>query len=276
MKQESFVNFKSFFWLWFSLLLVVATGVAYYLDNPIGGRNGGTVLGYTLGVISTVGILYLMWYGIRKRAYYSRFTTLKAVLSSHIWIGIALIFIVAFHCGFSFNYNVHTLAYVLMLLTIASGIWGAILFRTLPVELRSQRGGATTAQLAATLFALSASIKDFITSSKQQRSDAFLKMAKKLDINFQPSLWRCLLYSLPKQLSTEVIAKHIEALPENEQSDAIVLVEMFNKKRDTIKRIQQETRAQTLIRGWLYLHLPLSVALCVALAIHIFSVFYFR
>ena len=275
MKQESFVNFKNFFWLWFSLLLVVATGFAYYLDNPIGGRNGGTVLGYTLGVISTVGILYLMWYGIRKRAYYSRFTTLKAVLSSHIWIGIALIFIVAFHCGFSFNYNVHTLAYVLMLATIASGIWGAILFRTLPAELRSQRGGATTAQLAATLFSLSASIKDFITSS-QSRSDAFLKMAKKLDLNFHTSLWRCLLYKLPKQLSTEVIAKHIEALPDNEQNDAIVLVEMFNKKRDIIKRIQQETRAQTLIRGWLYLHLPISVALCVALAIHIFSVFYFR
>ena len=275
MKQESFVNFKNFFWLWFSLLLVVATGFAYYLDNPIGGRNGGTVLGYTLGVVSTVGILYLMWYGIRKRAYYSRFTTLKAVLSSHIWIGIALIFIVAFHCGFSFNYNVHTLAYVLMLATIASGIWGAILFRTLPAELRSQRGGATTAQLAATLFSLSASIKDFITSS-QSRSDAFLKMAKKLDLNFHTSLWRCLLYKLPKQLSTEVIAKHIEALPDNEQNDAIVLVEMFNKKRDIIKRIQQETRAQTLIRGWLYLHLPISVALCVALAIHIFSVFYFR
>ena len=207
MARESFVDLKNFFWLWFSLLLVVASGIAYCFDDSIGGRNGGTTLGYTLGAISTIGILYLMWYGIRKRSYHAKHTTLKAVLSSHIWIGVALVFIVAFHSGFSYGWNVHTLTYGLMLVTVVSGIWGALLFRSLPLELRSQRGGATIAQLAATLHALSVNINELISSDKTPRSDAFLKMAGELNRQYNLTRIRCLFCSLARPLNSLEVAK---------------------------------------------------------------------
>ena len=42
--------------------------------------------------------------------------------------GLSLIVIVTLHTGFQFGWNVHTLAYGLMLLVIVSGIFGIVVY----------------------------------------------------------------------------------------------------------------------------------------------------
>jgi hypothetical protein len=281
MNRETFLSFRGFLWFWISCGIVVISVVLYVLDDSIGGRNGGTVLGYSLGVLATAGILYLMWYGIRKRSYYARITTLRAVLSSHVWIGVALVFIVPLHSGFSFNYNVHTLAYVLMLLTIATGVWGVVLFRRYPYSLASQRGGASTSQLAASIYSISEDIRNILGNREIQRSDEFLEVAHKLRSDSETgSLWKSLWKSLFFHLNDHPdddnrIAHLIEKLPSHEQTDALSLVTLVKKKISLERKISEEAKAIFLLRAWLYLHVPLSFALCVSLFIHIFSVFYY-
>ncbi|HMP47529.1 MAG TPA: hypothetical protein PKA63_02535 [Oligoflexia bacterium] len=284
-------------WLWIALIITVGSFVLYFYSDPVGGRNGGTVVGYFLGVLSTIGIIYLMWYGIRKRSYYARYTTLKGVLSSHIWIGIALIFIVPLHSGFSFGWNLHTATYVIMLLTIATGIWGVFLFRAYPQRLSSQRGGPSANQLATAIYSVKNEIRDIISAST--RSDSFFKMIQSLDFESDnrpvsrnksgskgsdfkvsgdistTSIWRLLFSKLPRELSEEESAKILADIPREEEQAALSCMQLIHKKRDLYNALIKEARANTIIRGWLFLHVPLSVGLCVLLLLHIFSVFFY-
>jgi hypothetical protein len=272
--KETFLSHNKYLWLRYCTLAILVSAIFYYFDSSIGGRNGGTVLGYTLGTISTAGILYLMWYGIRKRSYYSKTTTLKAVLSSHVWIGVALLILVPLHSGFSFGTNVHTLAYALMVATILSGIWGVFMFREYPYALSSQRGGGTISQLSSSVYLLSQDIADAAAPGK--RSDEFMTLVRAINFSFSPSLLRSLARNVPAELDAAKVAKLLEQIPSGEQAAAINFIELINKKRALVVQLQEEARAQALIRGWLALHLPLSFALCIAVAIHIFAVFYFR
>jgi len=275
MSRETFLSLRNYLWLWFSLVITLFCFLIYFTDKPIGGRNGGTVVGYSLGVLSTLGILYLMWYGIRKRSYYSKMTTLKSVLSSHVWIGLSLVFIVPLHAGFSFGWNVHTFTYILMLLTIASGVWGVVLFRTYPFLLSSQRGGATESQLLTTIYGLNSEIKDFVSASKSLRSDAFLKMIQSIDLPLETTFLKVLFYKEIGKLDDQKIARLLEDIPPNEQEDAMSCLKILHKKRMAYFNLLRETKVQFVLKAWLYLHVPLSFSLCGALAIHICSVFYY-
>ena len=94
-----------------------------------------------------MGIILLMFLGIRKRAYASNLGTLKGWVSAHIWIGLFLVLIVPLHSGFQFGTNVHSLAYGLMLATILSGIWGTYYYLQYPSEILSNRGGDSAKDL---------------------------------------------------------------------------------------------------------------------------------
>lgn len=252
-------------------------GVIYVMHDPVGGPSGGSWLGYTYGGIATAGIAFLMYYGIRKRSFYAKYTTLKGTLAAHVWIGVALTFIVPLHCAFSFGLNVHTLAYVLMVFVIASGVWGVVMYSDKPMDLRSQRGGGTPKQLIEQIKAIAGEIEDLLggTTETTLKSDAFVKMITSIDFSFQPSLMRSLRRRNPKPIDRKRMAKLLASLPKNEQEDGRNLIGLVNKKRELVCRLQDESRAQTWVRAWLYLHLPVSCALVVALLIHIFSVFYY-
>ena len=118
MYQQTFLNYRRFKWLWITIAALVALFALYLIDKPIGGRNGGTLLGYAYGILAAVGIVWLMAFGLRKRAYHSSLGTLEGWLAAHVWIGIGLLLVVPLHAAFSFGCNVHTLAYVLMVLML--------------------------------------------------------------------------------------------------------------------------------------------------------------
>ena len=63
---ERFYSTGRYRWFWFNLVFLLVCVAAYVIVSPTGGHNGGTPLGYTLGSLSTLGILYLTWFGIRK------------------------------------------------------------------------------------------------------------------------------------------------------------------------------------------------------------------
>ncbi len=103
MRVETFFNYRNYRWLWINIIVLGFLVAIYVHDTPIGGRNGGTAVGYVYGSLATAGILYLMWFGIRKRSYSAKYTTLKGCLSAHVWLGIALSIIVPLHAGFHFG-----------------------------------------------------------------------------------------------------------------------------------------------------------------------------
>lgn len=269
---ESFVSYKNFRWLWLNSIGLLVLTAVYFFDRPLGGRNGGTFIGYTYGGLATAAILYLMWFGIRKRSHYARFTTLKGCLAVHIWLGCALALLVPLHAGFSFGWNVHTLAYVLMLGTILSGILGAVIYLRFPPKVQSHRGGGTVKNLLEQINALSNDI-EFLA---KDRSDAFLQLFDRVDFVYKPSvtaaLWKRKIPDVPPKEMAALLAK----LPVNESDEGYQLVSLATRKRHLVQQIHSEIRLMAAFRSWLYVHIPLSFGLLAALAIHIFAVFYYR
>src|SRR4051795_7157795 len=137
--HEGFLRHKGFRWLKIALFLCLAAGLAYGLIDVQPRPNGGSPVGYTLGTIATLLILWLTLLGLRKRAMTRGRWSLKAWTSAHVYLGLSLIVIATLHTGFQLGWNVHTLAYLLMVLVILSGIYGVFAYAFLPAALSDNR-----------------------------------------------------------------------------------------------------------------------------------------
>jgi hypothetical protein len=62
-------------------------------------------------------------------------------------LGVALIVIGTLHTGFQLGWNVHTLAYALMMVVILSGIYGVAVYATLPASLSNNSKEMTRGQI---------------------------------------------------------------------------------------------------------------------------------
>lgn len=271
MSQETFINYKRYRWLWITLVALVVLTAVYVSSSPVGGRNGGTTLGYTYGVLATIGIIWLMAYGLRKRAYRSSLGTVEGWLAAHVWIGIGLLLVVPMHSGFSFGCNVHTAAYVFMVVTILTGIWGTANYAALSGKIMAHRGGAKDIALVEQIADVGAHAESLCAG----KSDAFLAIFNSFSVPFKPTLLGLLLS--PRSLAIDQLAASdmLAKVPEPERSDAMSLLGLLDQRLDMMHTLVEQARIKALLKVWLYVHVPVAFALCVALAIHIFSVFYF-
>ena len=276
MNQENFINYRRYRWLRITVIGLIISTCAYLFDSPPGGRNGGTTVGYILGVVSTLAIICLMLFGLRKRAYRSSIGTVQGWLAAHVWIGIGLLILVPLHAGFSFALNVHTFAYVLMVLTIASGIWGAVYYVTLSSKISAHRGGLSDSDLLLRI----SDLRDEIVLLSDAKSDRFAALFKRFDFSFEPGLrafFSLAIFGLRAvPLVDPVVASSLVGeIDEGERQDALKLVSLLDQRSDLARTLLEQVKIRALLKVWLYAHLPLSVALCVAVAVHIISVFYF-
>ncbi len=145
--HEGFLRHRNFRWLKVGLLLSILAIVGYSIIDVYPRHNGGSWYGYTLGTIGALLILWLTLLGVRKRAMTRGAWSLKGWTSAHVYLGLSLIVIGTLHTGFQFGWNVHTLAYALMMLVIASGIYGIAVYSTLPDELSDNRSAMTKSQM---------------------------------------------------------------------------------------------------------------------------------
>lgn len=272
MKQETVISYRNFRWLWLTVVGLCACCIIYGLYDPPGGRNGGTIVGYAFGIIATLGIVWLMAYGARKRAYHSSLGTVEGWLAAHIWIGIGLLLLVPLHAGFSFGFNVHSSAYLFMVITIVSGIWGIANYATLAGKITAHRGGMKDVALVEQVEVLTTHIEAVCAA----KSEPFLHILNSFDFSFSPGLRALLrITDIPRVdpiLATELM-RHV---PPAERDDALALIKLLDQRSDLARRLIEQARVKALLTVWLYVHVPVSVALCVALAVHILSVFFLR
>jgi TctA family transporter len=158
--HEGFLRHARFRWLKVALVVSLVAILAYVLIDAKPHPNGGTPLGYTLGTIGALLILWLTLLGLRKRAMTRGRWSLKAWTSAHVYLGLSLIVIATLHTGFEFGWNVHTLAYALMLLVILSGIYGISVYVAIPKALSNNREEMTQTQMLDALRAVDRQLHD--------------------------------------------------------------------------------------------------------------------
>ena len=157
---EGFLRHARFRWAKIAFVVAGIAILLYAFDKPDPRPNGGSAYGYTLGTIGALLILWLTALGVRKRAMTSGAWSLKAWTSAHVYLGLALTVIGTLHTGFQFGWNVHTLAYALMLIVIVSGLVGISLYASLPRLMSDNRGERTETQMVVELRTLDAQLNE--------------------------------------------------------------------------------------------------------------------
>lgn len=274
--HQSILIYKRFLYLKLTLIGLIAAIAAYSIHAPIGVPNGGTWLGYTLGGVSAVLILWLMWFGIRKRRYGAGNTKLEAWLSAHVYFGLALIILGTLHTGFQFGINIHTLAYVLMMLVILSGLFGLYAYMRYPGEMTNNRAGTTLREMMMQIADLDRQCRDMAMNLGDEINTVVFEASRNTRVG--GGLFRQLSGHDPSCASTAALAK-VEALVAqatgDEAQNVRQLVALLSRKCELLRRARKDVQFQGLMQVWLYLHVPLSFGLLAALIAHVVAVFYY-
>jgi len=264
----SFLKHRGYRWLWIALALSAASIAGYVLIDQEPRPNGGTWYGYTLGTIGVGLILWLSLLGVRKRRINPGAWSLKAWTSAHVYLGLSLVVVGTLHTGFQIGWNVHTLAYVLMLLVIATGIYGVVVYATLPASLSANRKEMTRAQMLDALTAIDRQLES--AAQPLGRAEADLVIAALAQDVFYGGPIARLTASYPGCAT----ARALQGMGGG--SDATTRVAaLLERRRDQLAQIRGALRIRAMLEIWLFIHIPLTIALIAALTAHVISVFYY-
>ncbi|MCL6251498.1 hypothetical protein M3P36_10650 [Altererythrobacter sp. KTW20L] len=265
--HEGFLAHKGMRWLKVALVLCLVVIVAYLLVDVQPRHNGGTWFGYTLGTVGAGLIIWLALLGIRKRNMTRGKWSLKAWTSAHVYLGLALIVVATLHTGFQFGWNVHTLAYGLMMLVIASGIWGISVYAALPAKLADNRRGMTKGQMLASLDALDRQLEN--AAQPLGRAEADLVIAALEQDAFKVGLVTRLSGRNPRCRTRRALEQMVAS------EETAKVLSLLRKREAQLDQIRRHLRLRAMLEVWLYIHVPVTIALLGALTAHIVSVFYY-
>jgi hypothetical protein len=281
-------------YLWAALALCAVCSVLYYWHDPAEPANGGTWLGYTLGTGGALLILWLLALGVRKRSYRSTLGTVRGWLSAHVYLGLALLIVVTLHSGFQFGWNVHTLAYVLMCIVIASGLFGVVAYLRYPQLMSDNRTSLTREQMLEELAgidercvrqtkAMPGEFANVIVSNRDRTaiggSAWALLRGRDASRVFLPAAATGAggerLVDNPAQSAVlDWLGERLSRSSEGELSQQIrELMTLIGARRMLLQKLVRDAQIRAWLEIWLYVHVPLSFALLAALFAHVLSVF---
>jgi hypothetical protein len=274
--HHSFLVYRRFLHLKLSMLLVAVSIALYVWHAPMAGPSGGTWLGFTLGTIGALIIVWLTWFGWRKRSYGSTRISLASWLSAHVYFGLTLLIVATLHTGFQFGPNVHTLSYVLMVLVIFSGIFGIFAYTRYPRLITANRHGATQTQLLGRIASIDGEIRQAIMGTGDAVVRVVAPAIERDDIG--GTVWRQLSARYPN-CSTAAALQQVQALGRTMELDQQIelrsILVLLAQKAELLERVRRDIQYKALMEIWLYVHVPITFALLAALLVHIISVFFY-
>ena len=229
-----------------------------------------------LGVWGLGLILWLAWFGIRKRRYGVGKQNLEDWLSAHIYLGLGLIVVATLHTGFQFGWNVHTLAYVLMIAVILSGVFGVAAYARYPDLITENRRGMTQREMLSQIAEIDAKARELSVDLGDNIHNEVMRAAEALA--FGGSAWRLLRGREPDCPAARAMRRVGEMamdLPKADAEKGHQLLELLARKVQSVERVRRDLSHKAMMDVWLYFHVPLTFALIAALTAHVVSVFFY-
>lgn len=289
--HESMLDYAKRRYLKIAIALCVVSIIAYAWHDPLSPPNGGTWLGYTLGGIGAALILWLTALGVRKRSYSSSLGTLRGWTSAHIYLGLALIVVATLHTGFQFGWNLHTLCYVLMLIVIASGIFGMVVYLRYPQVMSSNRAGIKPDVLLEEINDLDQRALRIANEMPRRFGDVLRSNREGTRVGGST---RAILGGhdlstialptaggTPQQVSNSEQAALLDWLGDElaRSTDGELtkrigdLLSVVATRRNQLRRLRRDVQIRGWLEIWLYVHVPVTLALIGTLIAHVVSVF---
>ncbi len=293
--NDNVLNYKKARWASVSLLLVLASTVLYFSQATTTPPNGGTWQGYVLGTVGALLIVWLTLLGVRKRSYAAK-GSLQGWTSAHVYLGAACLVIATLHCAFQFGNNIHTLAYLLMTTVILSGFYGLYAYLRLPYVLSVKRGNQSRSELVEQLTdldrqalgiarKLGAEVYTFVDSAIERSALGGSRWQQLTGKDASKVLMRAgegasskstLVANADQNIAIEHLAKRMAKSPNGDEAMRLQqLIRLFAARRGLLRRLRKDVQIQAMLQVWLFIHVPMTIALLFALTIHIVSVFFY-
>jgi len=309
--NRTFIDKDNYFFLKAASLLSLVSIFLYVVHDPVGPPSGNSWLGYTLGTIGGFIILWLLWFGVRKRTYINNRFSLVQWLSGHVWLGTSLLILATLHCGFQFDPNMHTVFYFVMVLTVISGMVGVYFYIKVPATISKNLAKASSVQMHEEVDQIAREALGVAREIDPDVHELILFTVDRLFLGHRlPNRKR--LHEL-ERVGTSLVSRRgrvmtSEATQQAEQIglnnpvpmdkrkfeatrlQAFVidlcfdrspgdklqkLLDLINDMVDRLVRLEKDRVANRRIRIWLLFHVPLSLATVIGLFVHIISVFYY-
>jgi hypothetical protein len=121
-------------WAFASLAILAISAAVYavYALNAPQGPRGGSSVGLIFGVIGFGFMIFAALLGARKRVPTWRIGRAQAWMRGHLWLGFLALPIILFHGGFHFGGMLTRVLMWLLIITVFSGVFGAVLQHYIP------------------------------------------------------------------------------------------------------------------------------------------------
>jgi hypothetical protein len=280
---------------WLALALFAGAGVLFATQDASAPPSGSTWQGYTLGGISALLVVWLAMLGIRKRSYQAT-GQVRGWVSAHVYLGSALLGVATFHSAGQLGWNIHSATYWLLVTVIVSGMGGAFLYLVLPRRTAENNKGRSREDTFDELGVLNASCLEL-----SRRCSPATELAIQSSLSgtvVGGGLWNQLLAidhstffgesevhevdssrPIPNRGQSQIlqfVASRAPRVSTGEETDALTeLVSLISRRQELLRRIRKDIQFQGWMKIWLFVHVPVTVALLFALVTHVFVVFFY-
>lgn len=253
-----------------------ASLLAYFLDDSLGGRNGGTWIGYGLGVAATGLAAWLAWFGVRKRRYGSGTFPLVGWMSAHVYLGVAVILVATLHSGFEFELNMHFISYGLLMVVSVSGVVGLVIYTYAPTAMTSNANGLTTEEMFVEIAEINRDLRQTGSLLSDDINRLIRRSVQKAELG--GGFWRLLIGRYRDTHTDEALAEISEQASGFSSAEAEAgrrLVTLLARKVEALQKLRRHIQYKAWMDVWLYVHVPMTIAFLIALIGHVLFIFYF-
>jgi hypothetical protein len=206
-----------------------------------------------------------------------------------VYLGLALLLVATLHTGFQFGWNLHTLCYVLMVIVIASGVFGVVAYLRYPQAMSANRAGSKP---------------DAMLQEIEDLDQRALRISAEMPRRFGDALRSNREGTLLGGSTRKILGGHdgsVVVLPSsggaavaNGSQAAILgwlgdelarstdgdlsrrvgdLLSLLAQRRNILQRLTRDAQIRGWLEVWLYVHVPVTLALLGTLVAHVVSVF---
>ena len=251
------------------------------------GSMGGTALGLTYGATGFAFMIFAALLGARKKVPVWRVGRAQTWMRGHLWLGLLSLPVLVLHSGFRYGHGLTAVLMTLLILVVASGIFGAALQHYMPrmmtrevtMETIYEEIGHVRAQLleeadeliakaaAAPEKAVAAGAPDSAVAAGVAVTGEAAPLRNFFDRELKPFLEK-------PEARGSALGDAAQARSAFVQLRTLV-PPALHTAIDDLENICEEERQLTLqshlhawLHGWLLLHIPLSLALLLLGAAH--------
>jgi hypothetical protein len=281
-------------WLAASLIILsVATAVyVVYAAHSPAGPSGGSPVGLAFGIVGSAFMLFAGLLAGRKKLPVWRLGRAQTWMRGHLWLGLLSLPLILFHGGFRFGGPLTSVLMVLLIVVVASGLFGAALQHYMPNVMTSEVSKETIFEqidhvraglIAETDEMIAATVGSGSSPGTKQSARSAAAVGQTTALAPEAALPLSTFYANEMR---PFLQKQKEGPQNQPLADATTARTVFAELRrllppeahDTVKRLEEicdeerqlrrQTRLHHWLHGWLMLHIPLSFALLLLGCVH--------